>query len=105
MADQPKTAADVLAFGDGRKLRRDSVLTVALGARALERLGLPNECIRGFPPAFLEGMGTDVAEANTNGDEEAAAYVPMTTPDNAGEDREEGAERPAAGRGVHPAHP
>lgn len=47
------------AFGDGRKLRRDSVLTVALGGRALERLGLPPECIGGFPPAFLEGMGTD----------------------------------------------
>jgi deferrochelatase/peroxidase EfeB len=47
------------AFGDGRKLRRDAVLTVALGARALERLGLPKECISGFPPAFLEGMGTD----------------------------------------------
>ncbi len=47
------------AFGDGRKLRRDSVLTVALGARALERLGLPGECVSGFPPAFLEGMGTE----------------------------------------------
>ncbi|MET1110662.1 MAG: hypothetical protein ABWX67_03955, partial [Allosphingosinicella sp.] len=47
------------AFGDGRKLRRDSVLTVALGGRALERLGLPKECLSGFPPAFLEGMGSD----------------------------------------------
>jgi len=47
------------AFGDGRKLRRNSVLTVALGGRALERLGLPRECVSGFPPAFLEGMGTD----------------------------------------------
>jgi deferrochelatase/peroxidase EfeB len=47
------------AFGDGRKLRRNSVLTVALGGRALERLGLPGECVSGFPPAFLEGMGTD----------------------------------------------
>jgi hypothetical protein len=47
------------AFGDGRKLRRDAVLTVALGGRALGRLGLPEECVRGFPPAFLEGMGTD----------------------------------------------
>jgi deferrochelatase/peroxidase EfeB len=47
------------AYGDGRKLRRDAVLTVALGARALERLGLPSECLTGFPPAFLEGMGTD----------------------------------------------
>jgi deferrochelatase/peroxidase EfeB len=48
-----------IAFGDGRKLRRDAVLTVALGVRALERLGLPPECVSGFPPAFLEGMGTD----------------------------------------------
>jgi deferrochelatase/peroxidase EfeB len=47
------------AFGDGRKLRREAVLSVALGARALERLGLPPECVGGFPPAFLEGMGTD----------------------------------------------
>ncbi|MEA3034168.1 MAG: hypothetical protein QOH86_2184, partial [Sphingomonadales bacterium] len=47
------------AFGDGRKLRHHAVLTVALGARALERLGLPRECVGGFPPAFLEGMGTD----------------------------------------------
>ncbi|HEU0098106.1 MAG TPA: hypothetical protein VFQ67_04950 [Allosphingosinicella sp.] len=47
------------AFGDGRKLRRDSVLTVAFGGRALERLGLPKQCVSGFPPAFLEGMGTD----------------------------------------------
>ncbi|HET9639079.1 MAG TPA: hypothetical protein VFP12_07720 [Allosphingosinicella sp.] len=47
------------AFGDGRKLRRDAVLTVAFGGRALERLGLPGECLSGFPPAFLEGMGTD----------------------------------------------
>jgi deferrochelatase/peroxidase EfeB len=47
------------AFGDGRKLRRDAVLTVALGAGALERLGLAPECIAGFPPAFLEGMATE----------------------------------------------
>jgi deferrochelatase/peroxidase EfeB len=48
------------AFGDGRKLGRDAVLTVALGAGALERLGLPAECVSGFPPAFLEGMATKV---------------------------------------------
>lgn len=47
------------AFGDGRKLRRDAVLTVALGAGALDRLGLAPECIAGFPPAFLEGMATE----------------------------------------------
>jgi deferrochelatase/peroxidase EfeB len=48
------------AFGDGRKLRRKAVLTVALGAGALERLGLPADCLAGFPPAFLEGMATEV---------------------------------------------
>jgi deferrochelatase/peroxidase EfeB len=35
------------------------VLTVALGARALEKLGLPDECVQGFPAAFLEGMSTE----------------------------------------------
>lgn len=48
-----------IAFGDGRKLRRRAVLTVALGAGALDRLGLPDSCLRGFPPAFLEGMSTE----------------------------------------------
>ena len=46
-----------IAFGDGRRLRRQAVLTVALGGRALAKLGLPDECTRGFPAAFLEGMG------------------------------------------------
>ncbi|WP_114951846.1 hypothetical protein [Sphingosinicella terrae] len=45
-----------IAFGDGRKLRRQAVLTVALAAGALRRLGLPDECVSGFPAAFLEGM-------------------------------------------------
>jgi deferrochelatase/peroxidase EfeB len=44
------------AFGDGRKLRHDAILTVAFGARALPKLGLPDECVSGFPAAFLEGM-------------------------------------------------
>jgi deferrochelatase/peroxidase EfeB len=48
-----------IAFGDGRKLRRRAVLTVALGAGALRKLGLPDECVSGFPAAFLEGMSTD----------------------------------------------
>lgn len=49
---------DCAAYGDGRKLRRDAVVTVGLGGNALERLGLPDECVSGFPPAFREGMGT-----------------------------------------------
>ena len=47
----PKTA-----FGDGRKLRRDAIFTIAFGPAALGRLGLPEDCTRGFPAAFLEGM-------------------------------------------------
>ncbi|HEX8366881.1 MAG TPA: hypothetical protein VF603_16495 [Allosphingosinicella sp.] len=48
-----------VGFGDGRKLRRDAVATVALGPKALEKLGLPDECLKGFAPAFLEGMATE----------------------------------------------
>jgi deferrochelatase/peroxidase EfeB len=48
-----------IAFGDGRKLRRRAVLTVALGAGALRKLGLPDSCVSGFPAAFLEGMSTE----------------------------------------------
>jgi deferrochelatase/peroxidase EfeB len=46
------------AYGDGRKLRRDAVVTFGLGGRALAKLGLPDSCISGFPAAFMEGMGT-----------------------------------------------
>jgi deferrochelatase/peroxidase EfeB len=48
-----------VGFGDGRKLRHKAIVTVALGARSLEKLGLPDECIRGFAPAFLEGMSIE----------------------------------------------
>lgn len=48
-----------IGFGDGRKLRHDAIVTVALGAGALEKLGLPDECLRGFAAAFLEGMDTE----------------------------------------------
>jgi deferrochelatase/peroxidase EfeB len=48
-----------IAFGDGRKLRRRAVLTVALGAGALAKLGLPDSCLSGFPSAYLEGMSTE----------------------------------------------
>jgi cytochrome P450 len=48
-----------VGFGDGRKLRHDAVVTLALGPGALERLGLPEECLKGFAAAFLEGMGTE----------------------------------------------
>ena len=48
-----------VGFGDGRKLRHRAIITVALGARGLEKLGLPDECVRGFAAAFLEGMSTE----------------------------------------------
>jgi deferrochelatase/peroxidase EfeB len=48
-----------IAFGDGRRLRRRAVLTVALGGGALAKLGLPGECVNGFAPAFLEGMSEE----------------------------------------------
>ncbi|MEA3041455.1 MAG: hypothetical protein QOC65_944 [Sphingomonadales bacterium] len=48
-----------VGFGDGRKLRHDAIVTVALGASALEKLGLPDECLKGFAAAFLEGMHTE----------------------------------------------
>jgi deferrochelatase/peroxidase EfeB len=56
-----------IAFGDGRKLRRWAVLTVALGAGALPKLGLPDACVSGFPAAYLEGMSTE-ARARILGD-------------------------------------
>jgi deferrochelatase/peroxidase EfeB len=55
------------AFGDGRKLQGDAILIAALGASALPKLGLPKECIRGFPAAFLEGMASP-ARARILGD-------------------------------------
>jgi deferrochelatase/peroxidase EfeB len=53
------TLTENTAFGDGRKLQRDAILTVALGGRALRHLGLPDDCVAGFPAAFLEGMGSE----------------------------------------------
>jgi len=49
----------LVGFGDGRRLRRRAVLTVALGPRALEKLGLPPDCVNGFPAAFVEGMSIE----------------------------------------------
>lgn len=48
-----------VGFGDGRKLRQRAIITVALGPRAFEKLGLPDECLKGFAPAFLEGMSIE----------------------------------------------
>ena len=57
-----------IGFGDGRKLRYKAILTIALGPRALEKLGLPDPCLKGFPAAFLEGMST-TARARILGDD------------------------------------
>jgi deferrochelatase/peroxidase EfeB len=48
-----------VAFNDGRRLRRNGVITLALGAGGLKRLGLPEESLATFPFAFLEGMTTE----------------------------------------------
>ena len=57
-----KWLADILpdiAFNDGRRhLEQRAVVTLALGARGLRRLGLPEEGIATFPFAFQEGMTT-----------------------------------------------
>jgi deferrochelatase/peroxidase EfeB len=56
-----------IAFNDGRRLGRRAVITLALGAKGLERLGLPADAIATFPYAFLEGM-TGEARARILGD-------------------------------------
>jgi deferrochelatase/peroxidase EfeB len=51
---------DDIGFNDGRRLLdgRDAVLTLALGAGGLKRLGLPDDGLATYPFAFLEGMTT-----------------------------------------------
>jgi len=58
-----------IAFNDGRRLAsdRDAAVTLALGARGLKRLGLPEQGLATFPFAFLEGMTTP-ARARILGD-------------------------------------
>jgi deferrochelatase/peroxidase EfeB len=56
-----------IAFNDGRRLEKDAVLTFALGARGLKRLGLPEQGLATFPFAFVEGMTTP-ARARILGD-------------------------------------
>ena len=48
--------APEIAWDDGRRLDRPAVLTLALGPRALDRLGLPADAIESFPAAFVDGM-------------------------------------------------
>jgi deferrochelatase/peroxidase EfeB len=58
-----------IAFNDGRRLASDrgAVATLALGARGLKRLGLPEQGLATFPFAFLDGMTTP-ARARILGD-------------------------------------
>jgi hypothetical protein len=63
-----------IAFNDGRRLESDrfAVVTLALGARGLKRLGLPEQGLATFPFAFLDGMTTP-ARARILGDYEKNA--------------------------------
>jgi deferrochelatase/peroxidase EfeB len=56
-----------IAFNDGRRLGAPAVVTLALGAPGLARLGLPEEALRTFPFAFQEGMISE-ARARILGD-------------------------------------
>jgi deferrochelatase/peroxidase EfeB len=53
-----RTIYPKIAFNDGRRLRANAVVTLALGARGLARLGLPTESLNTFPFAFVNGMTT-----------------------------------------------
>jgi deferrochelatase/peroxidase EfeB len=44
-----------IAFGDGRK-HPDGAVTLGLSPMALSKLGLPDESVDTFPPAFLDGI-------------------------------------------------
>ena len=44
-----------IAFGDGRK-HPGGAVTLGLSAAALSKLGLPDDGVETFPPAFLDGM-------------------------------------------------
>jgi deferrochelatase/peroxidase EfeB len=63
LSDNPDSACRFLArlkrhvaFSDGRRLQSDAVITLGVGPNALAKLGLPAECVNGFPVAFLNGM-------------------------------------------------
>lgn len=64
-----------IAWNDGRRLKSPAVVTLALGASGLAKLGLPPAALDSFPYAFLEGM-TGPARARVLGDtgEDAAEH-------------------------------
>ena len=45
-----------VAFNDGRRLQSDAVISIGVGPDALAKLGLPADCLKGFPAAYLGGM-------------------------------------------------
>ncbi len=45
-----------IAFGDGRRLSRNAVVTLALGSNALRNLGVADKALETFPPAYVDGM-------------------------------------------------
>ncbi len=49
----------LIAFNDGRRRFEEATITLALGAPGLAKLGLPDDGLRTFPYAFLEGMVTE----------------------------------------------
>ncbi len=53
-----------VAFDDGPR-QADAVITGAFGPRALTKVGLPEDCLSGFPAAYLDGMA---ARAHILGD-------------------------------------
>lgn len=67
-----RTLLPEIAFDDGRRIRQDAVLSMALGSRGLERLGLPEAARKSFPQSFLDGMASD-ARARVLGDRDGHA--------------------------------
>jgi deferrochelatase/peroxidase EfeB len=45
-----------VAFDDGRRLKAEAVVTLAMGPGALDKAGLPADALATFPVAFLDGM-------------------------------------------------
>jgi deferrochelatase/peroxidase EfeB len=54
-----------VTFDDGPRRQAGAVITGAFGPRALTKLGLPEDCLSGFPAAYLDGMA---ARAHILGD-------------------------------------
>lgn len=51
-----QTLVPLLSFNDGRYIKAESVVTLALAPSGLTRLGLPHDAVETFPAAFQLGM-------------------------------------------------